>query len=264
MEPITKDLQHMLAYICEKEDAISENDHSINFIISSDRIDRHNEIVEVGAVEKAIPAFSKNPCCLACHQHRLSDGTAPVIGSWDTETFRAFKHHSEMRLRFAVDTKLGENYWLLYSARHMRAVSIGFIPLEWHEEKDEKKGRHWIHTLIELIEISCVAVGASREALARLKEYYSRAEVQPSALDLQKAITEAVEFALDEKINTLMSELTERLDSFKSVIMDDQDRLRGRQLGNGLDSDGFASEQEKSGPTSLDRIKAAFNFSGEL
>ncbi len=249
MNPPTKSLQHMLAYICEKEGSINEGDRSINFVISTDKLDRHDEIVEVAAIEKAIPAYSKNPCCLACHQHRLSDGTAPVIGSWDTDTFKASKHHSEMRLVFAVDTKLGENYWALYSKRHMRAVSIGFIPKEWHEEKDEKKGRHWIHTLIELIEISCVAVGANREALAKLKEYYGDVPDDKSDGDIERAVSKHFE--------TLKNILDERLDNIESLILDGQDRTAGRPLGDTFDLSDPAVDTNKAEQQALDIFQNA-------
>ena len=32
-----------------------------------------------------------------------------------------------------VDTKLGDEYWKLYSKKHMRAVSIGFRIIDDHE-----------------------------------------------------------------------------------------------------------------------------------
>ncbi len=257
MDPITKDLRHLLSFIAKGEGAINEEGHSINFIISTDKLDRHSEIVAVEAIEKTIPQFADNPCCLGCHQHRLITGTAPVIGSWDTETYKARKHHSEMRLNFAVDTELGENYWKLYSKRHMRAVSIGFIPQEWHEEKDEKRGRHWIHTQIELIEISCVAVGANQGALAKLKEYYG------TALEPDDKSTDNIERAIAKYFETLKEQLDERFANIEALITDGQDRTASLQLGSGFDLPDPAVDTDNS-EQSLSRIKNAFNnFNGD-
>ena len=255
MDQITKDLRHLFTFASKDKDAINEQDHSINFIISTDKLDRHNEIVEVEAIEKTVPQFADNPCCLACHLHRLITGTSPVIGSWDTETYKAKKHHSEMRLHFAVDTELGDNYWKLYSKRHMRAVSIGFIPQEWHEEKDEKKGRHWIHTQIELVEISCVAVGANQGALAKLKEYYGTApEPDNKAGDFEQAIAKHFE--------ALKDMLDERLANIESLITDGQDRTAGRSLGDGYDLPDSAVDTEKA-EQSFAQIEKTINSIGD-
>lgn len=224
---MTKDIQHLLAFIAEGKEAINEERYRIRFIISSDKLDRQGEIVTVDAIADSIPGFSVNPCCLACHQHRLIDGTSPVTGSWDTDTFKAYKHHSEMDLEFAVDTKLGENYWRLYSKRHMRAVSIGFIPTEWHEEKDEKKGRYWVITKIELLEISCVPVGANRQALAKLKEYFSgdSTESEFTKLKTFEGLDLIIEKAVDTRFKQLEDRIDEQFDEIKSLLIPGQDDL---------------------------------------
>ncbi len=151
-------------------------------------------------------------------------------------------------MRFAVDTELGENYWKLYSKRHMRAVSIGFIPQEWHEEKDDKKGRHWIHTQIELLEISCVAVGANQGTLAKLKEYYGAAlEPDDKACDLEAATAKHLE--------TLANKLDERLANIEALITDGQDRTAGQSLGNGFDLSDPAVDTQKAEQSLVSTVK---------
>jgi len=206
----------ILAFIADAKDAINEADHSINFVISSDRLDRHNERVEVSAVADAIGGFAANPVALACHLHRLSDGRSPVIGSWDTATFRARAHTSEMRLRFCIDTELGKEYWTLYSQKHMRAVSVGIRILDGHEEVKEGS-RIFIITKLELLEISCVPVGANREALSKHKALYS----EYADLELSEPRTSEGVFNSDP-LKTLLAEqlttLTGRLDEIKELI----------------------------------------------
>ena len=66
-----------------------------------------------------------------------------------------------------AETALGEEYWQLYKDKHMRAFSIGFIPLEWKDERDQQQGDIRTYTNIELLEISAVPVPSNRRALAQ-------------------------------------------------------------------------------------------------
>ncbi|GEM_PF-1609005 len=166
----TKDVKHYLGYASKAAGSIDEGTHSINFVISTDEVDRDNEIITVEAIAKAIKAFAKNPIALACHRPKLDDGMPPAVGSWDTDSFRKFNHHSEMRLHFAVETKLGDQYWQAYSNKHMRAVSIGFLPIKWKDAHDPKYGQIRKITELELLEISPVAIGANANALSKAKQ----------------------------------------------------------------------------------------------
>ena len=225
----TKELRHMFAYVDKAADAIDQEKHAIRFVISTDQVDRDRESVEVNAIANAIKAFADNPVALACHQHRLSDGTPPVVGSWDTETFTAKKHHSEMVLNFAVDTRLGEQYWLLYSQRHMRAVSIGFRILDLKEEVTGGK-RIYIITKIELYEISCVAVGANPKALAKAKELFGDqfgAEPDAAAKSVIEQATEKMSTIVEEAL----APLADQLDDIKSLIVADQGEHGDALLG---------------------------------
>lgn len=158
----------LLAYAIKESVNLAER--RMRFVISTDEIDRHREIVLPEAVEKSIPAFGNNPVCLSQHSHYSSDGRSTVIGHWDTDSFKRSAHRCEMDLIFAP-TDLGEDYWKLYSGGHQRAVSIGFIMKGFQDSEDKKTGRVRTITELELIEISCVAVGANRGALAKEAEW---------------------------------------------------------------------------------------------
>lgn len=195
--------KHFLAYVAEKE-AVNVEARTIRFVISTNELDRDREIVEPQAVADAIKDFARNPVCLACHQHKLSDGMPPVVGSWDTDSFKQLKSHCEMDLRFAT-TALAETYWNLYKDKHMRAVSIGFRILDGHEEV-KNSVRFYIIDKIELYEISCVPVGANRGALSKLKEL-------GFAEDEAKSLTDRIEKILDMKFEAIMN----RLDDIESL-----------------------------------------------
>lgn len=229
-----KDIRHLYAYIAEKSadekaaPPINEDDHSINFVISSNDVDRDDEVVEVQAVTNGIKEFARNPVALACHLHRLSDGKPPAIGSWNTDSFKAFKNHSQMRLHYAVDTELGKEYWKLYSKRHMRAVSIAFRILDGHEEVKDGK-RYYIITKIELYEISCVAVGSNRDALSKSKLFGRDHEAGADVVKRVEELEERIAKAMNEWLDTI----EESLDEIKTLLIADQDGLADKLLLGG-------------------------------
>jgi len=205
-------MKSILAYAVEK--SIDEARRSIRFTISSDEIDRDGERIEVSAIAAAIKDFAKNPVCIACHLHRLDNGSSPVIGSWDTDSYQAKAHTSEMDLVFAT-TALGEEYWNLYKSKHMRAVSIGFRILDGHEVVENSK-RHFVITKIELYDISCVAGGANRQALSKVKGFdLNGAPVYGDTLERK----DQNENQLDE-INQRFDALEEQLESIKYLLSD--------------------------------------------
>lgn len=143
--------------------AIDEDARQIRVLASSDALDRYNERILPEAFRKSIPVFMTNPVVLTGHQHKLSDGEPPVVGSvaklWiDSKGLWAI-------IEFAR-TELAETYWELYREGFMRAVSVAFVPVSY-EDNEEGGRRIRVYTEVELLEISLVAVPANPEALVR-------------------------------------------------------------------------------------------------
>lgn len=149
-----------------KSSAIDEKNRQIRFLASTPDIDRDGERFLPSAFELHLAEFMTNPVFLACHQHRLSDGTPPVIGC----VVRAWIDAAGLWsiVQFA-ESELGEKYWQLYRDGFMKAVSVGFIPIKWHEELIEGK-RVTTYDEVEWIELSACAVPSNRGALARSKQ----------------------------------------------------------------------------------------------
>ena len=243
--------------------AINEEQRRVTAVISSDRLDRDREIITIGAIAGSISLFSKNPVALACHQHRLDSGSSPVVGKWDTDSYKQLAHTSEMDIVFA-ETELAEEYWQLYKGGFMRAFSIGFCPLEWHQDKDKKNGQHYVIEKIELYEISCVPVGSNRESLSRIKElgidtdFYnnlnssqpgedSKSEVSGSEPSLEiKSLTEKIT-TLDEKLQTLSDETYDSLEEIKDLL------ITGKR----------ASEPDESGESDKDESQSSRSADGK-
>jgi len=236
----TKTLRHIYAFIAEEKDSINQDDYSINFVISSDVIDRAEESVRAEGVFAATQnkdEFWKNPAALPCHLHRLDSGMPPSVGHWEPGTARLFKHHCEMRLFFARGTILGDEYWKYYSGRHMRAVSIGFRIKQSHWET-VKKLEVLVIDEIELIEISCVAVGMNPEAVSKMEKLYSLDGTKKPELN---PLDEKLEELLSQKFEELAENIALQLDEIKSLIIPDPDGFaRELLLGGALESSASA------------------------
>ncbi|RKY12662.1 MAG: hypothetical protein DRP65_00455 [Planctomycetota bacterium] len=251
MEYDTKELRYVHAFVADTKDAIDIDGHRINFVVSSDIVDRDNEKVVPDAVFEAIhrkDEFAKNPICLACHLHRLGSGEPPGIGHWDIETAKQKKHHVEMVLQFDVEYELGNKYWTVYKNKTMRAVSIGFRILDGHEEVKDGK-RIYIITKIELYEISCVAVGANRQAVSTIKSILG---FQPDSGSRDKA---EIPGTLKDYIDSHFSELKEFVDlqfmQIKDLLVTDPDGLAESMLGSDSEpaiagDDGVSAERLES------------------
>jgi HK97 family phage prohead protease len=147
--------------------AVNAESRTVDAVASSPALDRDNEIVLPSAFVDTLTSFKANPVILACHQHRLSNGSSPVIGSAAPESIVITDDALKFTLRFAA-TPLGDEYWTLYRDGHMRAFSIGFMPKAWEDRKDEKLGFIRTFTKVELYEISAVPVPANPDALVEM------------------------------------------------------------------------------------------------
>ncbi len=149
-------------FITEKA-AEQEGRRVITAVVSSEVIDRDGDIITASAMKAAMAAFMRNPVILASHQHKLDDGTSPVVGrviDWRQEGKKTI-----CDIEFA-GTELGLQYWKLYSEKFQKAFSIGFRPISFEEKYIDGK-RINVITEIMLYEISAVAVPANQDALSK-------------------------------------------------------------------------------------------------
>jgi len=148
-----------------KSAAIDVEKRQIRVLASSPDVDRDNERIPPSAFEPHLAQFMTNPVFLVCHRHSLDSGEPTVIGRvvkiWiDTVGVWAIVQFAE--------GELAEKFWILYRDGFMKAVSIGFLAIKWHDSIEN--GKHVrVYDEIELIEISAVAVPSNRAALTRSK-----------------------------------------------------------------------------------------------
>jgi len=203
---------------------IAENGE-LDAVASTGALDRQGEIIEPGAWANSLPAYRENPVILATHLHRLTTGDSPVIGS--VTTIDVDGEALTFHMRFA-ETDLGKQYASLYRDSHMRAFSVGFAPIsgEW---RDLNRGagaaggekRVWVHTEVELWEISAVPVPANPEALARMRELEALANM-PEARQVTQVAKEALAFVVKAEVAGPLNDLQSAIRDLQSEIRDSQ------------------------------------------
>ncbi len=144
------------------ENGFNADTRTLRAVISTANKDRHGEVVEPRAFEPHIAHFMANPVVLAGHQHRLADGSVPVIGIVEELAFYDDRVEAQLRFAPADVNELGPRYERAYELGFMRAFSVGFIPIEIRVEE----GEPFTHTESELIELSAVAVPSNRQSLS--------------------------------------------------------------------------------------------------
>jgi len=237
-------------YFFAKVKSINEAERTLDAVASTSALDRDNDIILPSAFAETLEAFKANPVILATHQHRLSTGSSPVIGSAIPESIRIGDKEVIFTMRFA-ETALGDEYWQLYKDNHMRAFSIGFIPLEWTDEKDEHLGYVRTYTKIELLEISAVPVPSNRQALVRAKGFFETEDLRD---DITERVKSVIEQAIDDKFEKFTKNVENRFDNLESIIVD-SDGFADSLLCGGVSEPSAPDDSVKSALEQLERIK---------
>ncbi len=199
--------------VCGLVDSIDKEKQKITFCVSDETLDRHRERVSAEAMKNAIPLFASNPIACPCHLRVLANAKPPTVGRWDIPSFKQKSKASYIDMYFSKG-QLGQEYWIEYRDGNMKACSISFMPIKWHEEQHKKYGSVVVFDEIELTEISLVAIGSNRNALAK------ELGLEPDA-ELKKTID-----TLKDKVDamlTLLEELNDKISDrsdFGAALLD--------------------------------------------
>ena len=143
---------------------VDEDAKRIVFTATTDTLDRDSERVIPRSFEKDMGYYDENPVVLYGHDYKL-----PAVGKTVESQF------SDKDLKMTVEFAYNENpfaamLYRLYEKGYMRMTSVGFIPIEWSDDAEEKlEGQSGLtFTRNELIELSLVNIGSNRFALSDL------------------------------------------------------------------------------------------------
>lgn len=147
--------------------SVNNDRRQITACASAGTLDRDGEIILPSAFKELLPVYMKNAVVIISHQHWLETGHSSVVAN----VTKAWVDGKGLWvvIEFIKGTELADEYWLLYSTKKQRALSVGFIPKE-HRYEDVNGKIVFVHTKVELIEISLCAVPSNRDALSRSKQ----------------------------------------------------------------------------------------------
>lgn len=141
--------------------AINTEERTIDFILSSAAIDSHGDSIDQAGWE--LEQYKRNGSpMLAYHDHRSPIGNAKSI-----EVRNGALMATALFAKDVSGYPLPDMMWDMYSRGHLRAVSVGFWPIEFTPRLDEESGmiEGFDFQKQELYEFSCVTVGSNPDAM---------------------------------------------------------------------------------------------------
>ena len=177
---VKKDFDGLQSDIYIKRDSrhVDEKEHTIEFVLSGEKEDRHGDIVRQNWDLKN---FKKNPVFLNSHNY---GDIAEIIGKWIKIGVNKETKQLEGTVKFAVDENpKAKIAFALYAGEYASAVSAGFIPKKFSDKGEILES--------ELLEGSAVSVPAYAFALAKSnginieKLYETKKQVDNTDEDLQ-------------------------------------------------------------------------------
>ncbi len=130
----------------------------MEFILSDATVDRYGDTIDASGW--VLENFNKNPIALFNHQSSFP------IGSWSNLRVQDNKLRGHLMMAPAGTSPRHDELRALINAKILRAVSVGFIPLDSTSRKDDHGyyiGENYVKQ--ELIETSLVSVPANPNAL---------------------------------------------------------------------------------------------------
>lgn len=180
LEMLEKGVKRSVIHRAERKE-VNADDKTATFIVNSNMDDRDREIVLPQAVIQSRDIYMMNPVFLWGHRHRGNpeDILGTCMGA------ELVENDTKIEAKFQYDVEIHQQADTVFKQVQkgtVRAVSIGFIPLEWVTawDGDEmierlpayaaealKSGRVWVvYTKVEWVETSQVPIGSNRQALA--------------------------------------------------------------------------------------------------
>ena len=141
------------------KDGRQSEDDPLEFILSDETVDRVGDVIRASAWD--LTEFKTNPIALFRHSHDA------ILGVWEDVRVEGKRLLGRLRLAKPGTSPLVDTVRSLIDQRILKAVSVGFQPIE----AQPRKGGGYEFIKAELHEVSVVAVPANPSALAIAKHY---------------------------------------------------------------------------------------------
>jgi HK97 family phage major capsid protein/HK97 family phage prohead protease len=240
---------------------VAERD-GMDFVLSDDTLDRYGDVIE--AKGWVLQAFKKNPIALFGHNAGFP------IGNWTNVRVEGRKLIGTLQLAAKGTSQRIDELINLVEQGVLRAVSVGFRPLESEPiDKNQPYGGQR-YTKQELLETSLVSVPANPAALALARSlnvssetmslaFGEQAEVRRRDLSTTGGHAENNPDNLKHKGSKVETTLSKRIENVQSDLNAKRDRLAELNGADDLDLDAIEemTEQVDLAERTLAALKAS-------
>ena len=229
--------------IVTKEDVTTE-EGVINAVVGSTNVlDRMGDSIDQAGW--VLSHYEKNPVVLwghNIHQDR------PPIGK-SIKTWIAGKQAKTKKLMFKIKFDLFDKFaaeiYRKIKDGFINTVSVGFLPIEWHNREEEGAVKGRIYTKQELLELSFVPVPANPQALVSLRSM-SKTDKRFTPVELKDLFKEEKETIVKPYPNEHSCRLVDpskfQKDSFRRVKRDHEGKEYGIIMGKLIGEDTMTEE----------------------
>ncbi|KRA42105.1 phage major capsid protein [Devosia sp. Root635] len=222
---------------------LASKGEGMDFILSDGTVDRYGDIVEPSGWD--LTNFKNNPIALFGHSSSFP------IGSWENVRVEGGKLIGRLKLAArGTSARIDELIGLLEQGI-LRAVSVGFAPVEWEaiDPKDPWGGSRY--TKQQLLECSLVSIPANPSALAKAKALGLSDEIMSLAFGEQADVRRrdvstpgkhAVSTSKPPKSKgSNMSTLAKRIEDAENELVAKRDKLVELTSSDDIDNDAVES-----------------------
>lgn len=166
-------------FFCQVK-GIDLKNHTITVVVTTESLDRDNEIILASALDQLLYIFEENPILLWGHKQRGE----PEDALGHAVKFVRLADGWEVTFRYSVEVNpKAQKVFDLVVDGTLRAYSIGFIPHAWVTSRSPADALSTlpaharellqigvcktVYTLVEVVEISNVLIGSNRDAIRR-------------------------------------------------------------------------------------------------
>ena len=132
-----------------------------DFVLSTESVDRVGDVIRADGWD--LTEFKRNPIALFGHMHDK------VIGIWKNVRVEGKQLLGRLHLAEPGTSELVDTTRKLIEQRILKAVSVGFMPIDGKPRDKNDPYGGWEYTQSALHEVSVVAVPANPEALSMAK-----------------------------------------------------------------------------------------------
>lgn len=216
----------------------AEDGDPLEYVMSDESVDRYGDVIKVDGWD--LGNFRKNPIALFGHN------SSKPIGKWSNVRIEKSALRGRLELAPPGTSPEIDTYRALIAAGVLRAVSVGFIPVDYDIRRDKEGGYEGVvFTKSELVETSLVAVPANPNALQIAKaldiprEQLTRIFGDPAAgLTRTRALTgEPADLPPKPKKGTsTMSTLAQRIQAVQQGLAAKHERLAAIAASDTIDA----------------------------